>query len=149
MAFKDCNNLSNLDCSKLNANWSSYIDNEAFKNTSIQNLNLPGDPGIGEKTFQNDNGKSKLETVIIGTGFSRYTSTIGAYAFAGHPKLKSITIKRTYYSSSPGYHIPQSVFSGAGSNGTIYVPSNTSGWENEPGIKDLLDNKGWTISYTL
>lgn len=148
-AFKDCNKLSNLDCSKLNANWSNYIGKEAFKNTSIQNLNLPGNPSIREKAFQNDNGKSKLETIIIGTGFSRDTSSIGAYAFAGHPKLKAITIKKTYYSSQPGYSIPLNVFDGAGSNGTIYVPANTSGWETEPGIKDLLDNKGWTISYTL
>lgn len=148
-AFKNCTNLSNLDCSKLNANWSNYIGKEAFKNTSIQNLNLPGNPSIGEKAFQNDNGKSKLETIIIGSDFSRYVSSIGAYAFAGHPNLKNITIKKTYYSAQPGYTISQSVFSGAGSNGTIYVGSKTSGWENEPGIKDLLDNKGWTISYTL
>ena len=148
-AFKDCNKLSNLDCSKLSSNYFNHIKQGAFKNTSIQNLNLPGNPSIGEKAFQNDNGKSKLETVIIGTGFSRDASSIGAYAFAGHPKLKAITIKKTYYSSSPGYTISQNVFDGAGSNGTIYVPSNTSGWENEPGIKDLLDNKGWTISYTV
>lgn len=68
---------------------------------------------------------------------------------AEHPNLKTITIKKTYNSTQPGYTIPQNVFDGAGSNGTIYVPSNTSGWETEPGIKALLDNKGWTISYTL
>ena len=148
-AFKNCTKLSNLDVSKLSSNYSNYIGKEAFKNTSIQNLYLPGNASIREKAFQNDNGKSKLETVIIGTGFSYTSDSIGNYAFAGHPKLKAITIKMTYYSSQPGYHISQSVFDGAGSNGTIYVPSNTSGWETEPGIKNLLDNKGWTISYTL
>lgn len=68
---------------------------------------------------------------------------------AEHPNLKTITIKGTYQGSQSCYGIPLNVFDGAGSNGTIYVPSNTSGWENEPGIKYLLDNKGWTISYTL
>lgn len=148
-AFENCTNLSNLDCSKLNANFSSNIGQCAFRNTIIQNLYLPGNAGIGANAFQNDIGKSKLETVIIGTGFSYTTHSIGAYAFAGHPKLKAITIKMTYYGSQPGYNIPQSVFDGAGSNGTIYVPANTSKWETQPGIKYLLDNKGWTISYTL
>ena len=148
-AFKDCNNLSNLNVSKLSSSYPNYIGKEAFKNTSIQSLYLPGNAGIGEKAFYNDRGNSKLETVVIGSGFSTFTYNIGGYAFARHPKLKSITIKMTYYSSSPGYHIPQNVFDGAGSNGTIYVPSKTSGWENEPGIKYLLDNKGWTISYTV
>lgn len=148
-AFTGCTKLSNLDVSKLSSSYSNSIGQEAFKNTSIQNLNLPGDPTIAQSAFQNDNGNSKLETIIIGSGFSRDTYSIGAYAFAGHPKLKAITIKKTYYGSSPGYNIPLNVFDGAGSNGTIYVGSNTSGWETEPGIKALLDNKGWTISYTL
>ena len=148
-AFVGCTKLSILDVSKLSSSYSNAIGQEAFSNTSIQNLNLPGNPSISSYAFQNTNGKSKLETIIIGSGFSTSTSTIGAQAFAGHPNLKTITIKKTYYSSQPGYNIPQDVFDGAGSNGTIYVPANTSGWENEPGIKDLLDNKGWTISYTL
>lgn len=148
-AFKECNNLSNLDVSKITTSNSNSIGQEAFKNTSIQNLNLPGKFKIGQSAFQNDNGKSKLKTIIIGSGASTSKSTIGAYAFAGHPNLKTITIKVTYNSTQPGYTIPLNVFDGAGSNGTIYVPSNTSGWETQAGIKDLLDNKGWTISYTL
>lgn len=147
-AFRDCVNLSNLDISKF-SNYFNFIKQGAFQNTSIQNLNLPGGPKIGEKAFYNDNGNSKLETIIIDRGNSTSRDYMGGYAFAGHPNLKSITIKRTYNSSLPGYIIPLDVFDGAGSNGTIYVPSNTSGWETEPGIKDLLDNKGWTISYTL
>lgn len=148
-AFTGCTKLSNLDVSKLSSSYSNSIGKEAFKNTSIQNLNLPGNPPIGEKAFYNDNGNSKLETIIIGDSSSTSRDSIGNYAFAGHPNLKTITIKKTYYNSSPGYSIPQNVFDGAGSNGTIYVPSNTSGWETQPGIKYLLDNKGWTISYTL
>ena len=148
-AFANCTRLSILDVSKLSSNYFNSIGQAAFLNTSIQNLNLPGDPSIKDNAFYNDNGNSKLETIIIDSGFSTNKKTIGAYAFKGHPKLKTITIKKTYNSSQPGYSIPLNVFDGAGSNGTIYVPSNTSGWETEPGIKDLLDNKGWTISYTL
>lgn len=148
-AFSGCTKLSNLDVSKLSSSYPNVIGQRAFLNTSIQNLNLPGDPSINSSAFQNNKGTSKLETIIIGSGSSTSKSTIGAQAFAGHPKLKSITIKKTYNSSQPGYSLPLNVFDGAGSNGTIYVPSNTSGWETEPGIKYLLDNKGWTISYTL
>lgn len=146
-AFKDCYNLSNLDVSKLSGN--SYIYKEGFKNTSIQNLNLPGRVSIGEKAFYNDKGNSKLETIIIGSGNFTSKSDIHSYAFAGNPNLKTITIKSTYQDSKPGYSIPSTAFQNASSNGTIYVKSGTSGWTLEEGITYLLNNKGWTISYTL
>lgn len=148
-AFSNCTKLSNLDVSKLSSSYYNYIGQEAFKNTSIQNLNLPGNPSIGENAFYNDNGNSKLETIIINGSSSTSQQTIERQAFAGHPNLKSITINHAYQDSKPGYSINVTAFYNAGSNGTIYVPSNTSGWETQGSIQYLLNSKGWTISYTL
>lgn len=148
-AFDGCTKLSNLDVSKLSSSYSNSIEKAAFRNTSIQNLNLPGNPSIGEIAFYNNKGNSKLETIIINGDSSTSQQTMGKQAFAGHPNLKSIIINHAYQDSEPGYSMPVTAFQDAGSNGTIYVPSNTSGWENQAGINYLLKIKGWTISYTL
>lgn len=143
-AFSNCTNLSTLNRTGGDL---SDIGQYAFKSTKIQNLDLASDLiRIMQGAFIKN---SQLESVTIGRGSQTFKTSMYARVFNEVPNLKTIIIKSTYYNTQPGISSQTDTFRGAADNGTIYVRSGSSGWESDPGIKDLLDNKGWTISYTL